>query len=115
MPIKDAMNVIENIVGVILTARTSPKDLRPKMATDIGTAYKKEIFSVTITDKPAFENFAFANNFTLLEIRASESAIKAHIEKQVKLQSNLMVNERVPVLIPGIKTDRLDKVIFRAK
>lgn len=115
MPIKDAMNKIEQVVSIILTQRITEKDKKPTMKTEAGTAFKKRIFNVKITDKPKFLGFAFKHDMTLLDIRASESGISDYIEKKQQEQSKLTENEKVPIIIPGIETDRLDKVIFRAK
>jgi hypothetical protein len=115
MPIKEQMAALENAVGVMLTMRATPKEPKPNMTCAFGTAYKKEIFSATVTNKEAFQEFAFSTDWKLLDIRASETGIKEYIDKNVKLQSKLLENEKIPILVPGIKTERLEKVIFRAK
>lgn len=113
MPINDKLNTLENIVGVILTSRVTPKDKKPTMKTEVGTAFKKRITNVSITDRPAFLTFAFQEDMSLLAIKASSSGVQDWMEKKTQEQSKLIEGERVNVIIPGIKIDRLDKVIFR--
>lgn len=113
MPLNDKLKILENVMNVILTSRVTPKEPKPIAKTEIGTAFKKRIFNVQVTDKPAFISFAFGTDMSLLDIRASETGVKDWIDKKVKEQSKLIEGERVPVIIPGIKTDQLDKVIFR--
>lgn len=113
MPINEKLNTIENVVGVILTSRVTPKEPKPTMKTEAGTAFKKRITNVSITDKPAFLTFAFEQDMSLLDIKASSSGVQDWMEKKVQEQSKLIEGERVSVIIPGIKIDRLDKVIFR--
>lgn len=108
IPHKDKMNQLETIVGVMLTERK-----KDNMPTEAGTAYKKEIFTVTATNLPEFVDYACDVDPKMLKIEPSTTGVKAFIDKKVKENSKLVENERVPVIIPGIKTDKIIKVIFR--
>lgn len=113
MPIKRNMGILEEVMSIRLAARVTPKDPFPKAKTEVGTAYKKRIFSVKIEDKPVFLKFAFANDMKLLDIRASESGIEDHIDLIVKENLNLPEGKKINPAVPGISTSRFDKVIFR--
>ena len=115
MPIKKDMDVLEEVMGILLAQRVTPKNPSPNAKTEIGTAFKKRIFNVSIKDKPAFVKFAFANDMELLDIRANEKGVGAYIENIVKQNLALPPDKKINPAIPGIETSRLDKVIFRAK
>jgi hypothetical protein len=107
MPIKKDMGVIEEVMGFKLNSLITPKNTKPKIKTDAGTAYKKNIFSASIKDKPTFLKYAFAHDMSLLDIRVNSTGVEDHINK--RLESNPAANP----LIPGIETSRFDKVVFR--
>lgn len=113
MPLTEKLNILENVAAVIIASRVTPKVPKPTMKTEVGTAFIKNIFNVTVTDKPVFLDFAFNESMELLDIKASETGVKDWMEKKIKEQSNLLAGERKPVIIPGIKTDQFNKVIFR--
>lgn len=108
MPLNDALRKLENIVGEMLTKRG-----KNNMPTPVGTAYKKDIFSCTATDRVAFINFAIDTDESMLNIQPSSTGVKDWVDKQVALQAKTPVNQRQPVVVPGLKIDRLIQVIFR--
>lgn len=108
MPLNDNLRLLENVMGVLLAQRG-----KNNSSTPVGTAFKKQIFSVTATDLNAFINFAIDNDQRMLDIKPSTTGVKDYIDRKVKEQSKLSEGERKPVIIPGIKTDRLDKIQFR--
>lgn len=108
MPLNDAMKKIENIVGEMLAARG-----KDNMKTPVGTAYKKEIFSCTATDRVAFINFAIETDENMLNIQPSSTGVKDWIDKQIAMQAKLPSDKKQPVIIPGLKTDKIFQIIFR--
>lgn len=113
MPLKKDMAVLEEVMGIILSSRATIAEPFPIAKTEAGTAYKKRIFNASITDKPVFLNFAFENDMSLLDIRVSETGVRAHIDKKIKEQLHLPPEKKTNPAVPGVKTDRFDKVIFR--
>lgn len=110
MPIKDAMNILENVMGAILADRGEKNS-----KTEIGTAYTKGIFTVKVTDRNAFLNYVFneLEDIELVDIKPNETAIDRYLTAERTKQMQLPEEQRVAPSIPGITTDRLTKTQFR--
>lgn len=109
IPLKKAMGVLEAVMAAKMEAIG-----KNKIQTEIGTAYKKKIFSVSVKDKTAFLNYAFGQDtLDLLDIKPNEKGVEAHLEKQLAEQMELPENKRVAPKVPGVETSSIHVVQFR--
>ena len=108
MPIKEAMNTLENVFSVLMTQRK-----QTKIKTEVGTAFTREIFTCTATNLGEFVQFAADKAPTMLKIEPSTTGVNDYVKEETKRQSKLLENERIPIIIPGLKTDKILKVIVR--
>lgn len=108
MPTNEALKTLENVLSAMIAANKGEN-----IKTPVGTAFTKKIFSVTATNLPEFVNFAVDTEPKMLDIKPSTNGIQTYMSEYTKRQSRLLENERVPLIIPGIKMDYINLTVVR--
>jgi hypothetical protein len=97
-PVLEAMDTLESIFLDNLS-----KNGIDSVSSKSGTIFKSKIMAVKIENKQEFTAYAFGVDMGLLDIRASKTGIKEHMEVNPSL------------VIPGIKIDHLYNINIRRK
>lgn len=113
IPLKKKIAGLEEIGSALINMRATKEDPHPNVKTQFGTIFRKNIFNATIEDRKAFLNYAYEYDMNLLDIKASTSGIKEHIERKVKEQAALPADKRTNPAVPGIETSIFGKIVFR--
>lgn len=108
MPYKESLSTLENVFSVMITER-KVKNIK----TEVGTAFPREIFTCTATNLGEFVQYAVDKAPTMLKIEPSTTGVNEYIKEETKRQSKLLENERIPIIIPGLKTDKIIKIVVR--